>query len=217
MLWHYLKLLWMPWRFSFRQAGHHESHRGWIVQWVEVSISCSNRSQPISLVLISIIAKTSGKLKWDSNYSNGGFPYNAVSVGWTQQDAIYICRAKLFPKLNMWLPGKLHPKFHACFYAWNGKEYSEKQYEVLTGTGVWVQYKGYLPNNVFKAGEEIGASYLYICRAVVEKILLPGKFKAEHKACYIPYDGKEHKATEADAFEILVGWSDKCWRNLVDQ
>lgn len=151
-------------------------------------------------VLLSQIANVISKLSWAIGYNEGAFPYNAVSVGMTETDALFVCRAY---KENNLLPGKLHPRHKKCFVPWDGGEVYEENgsYDVAVGSGRWVSSSGNIPVGAFRAGYEDGET-LYSCRAEVDKIYQPGKFKPSHRACYVAYAFKEHKKR---VFDVLVG------------
>lgn len=161
----------------------------------------------------TLVASTVGELQWVQGFNGGGFPYNAVSVGWTQKDALYICRGSFrdaeggyntaYTITNkFYIPGKLHPKHHACYISYDGNEYKiSSTYEVATGSGIWMPFKKFVHLDSFEAGIE-GGEYVYVCRGIVDGILQPGKFKPSHDTCYIPYHGKEHGL--GVGFDILL-------------
>lgn len=149
--------------------------------------------------MIVNIANVVCKLEWDGSYSYGRFPHDAVSVGWTQGDALYICRAY---KENNLLPGKFHPRHNTCFLPWNGGEVEVvDKYDIAIGTEKWAHYNGKnIPSGAFVAGNDRGET-VYVCRGVVKNFMQPGKFKPSHRICYIPFATKEYKLAR---FDVLV-------------
>lgn len=151
----------------------------------------------LSVLIVNIASVV--PLEWAGGYSQGGFPHDAVSVGRTQGDALYVCRA--YHENNL-LPGKLHPRYNTCYIPWNGGELKiQDNYDVAAGYASWTSTSGSnIPSGAFLAGHDQDES-VYACRAVLHGSMQPGKFRPSHSGCYISYNYQEYKL---DRFEVLV-------------
>lgn len=139
-----------------------------------------------------------GKLEWALEYSDGSYPYNAVSVGRTEGDVVFVCRAHIENNL---IPGKLHPRWNACSFAYSKTELGSTVYDVAVGVGSWVGSNGDVPNRSLRCGYENGET-LYCCRGLIKDgIYHTGKFKPSQRTCYISYGKKEYTLS---SFSVLV-------------
>ena len=89
-------------------------------------------------------------------------------------------------------PGKVRAGFGGCKFGWGGQEITVPNYQVLSSGSV--DYVNTGPDPILSgalAGGREGAGTLYICRAIYNKGLHPGKFRAGLGGCNIGWGDKE--------------------------
>jgi hypothetical protein len=147
-----------------------------------------------------VIAKQ--KFEW-VRAQKGAIPRGAAESGRdTDGKPLYPCVVRA---AGSSIPGKLGRGFGGCNYAYNGKEYTAPQYQVLVvkqrGALKWVDVKGsHLPRSMLKAGDSNGRP-LYFCRAAYENSWQIGSVRDGDKACVFGYGGREQSRPK---FQVLV-------------
>jgi hypothetical protein len=89
-------------------------------------------------------------------------------------------------------PGKTRPGFAGCKIGWGGQEITVPNYEVWFAGAVDYFSTGGDPilSGALVGGSEDGRA-LYICRAIYNNGIHPGKFRADLGGCNIGWGGKE--------------------------
>lgn len=95
----------------------------------------------------------------------------------------------------------------SCYYTYNAKEYTCKNFDILTENSneyKWVpSSNGEMPFCTVLSGGNIG-----IGRGYVGGEIVVGKIDTKQAAMFAPWGGVEHKLTSYDA---LVEKRSKCW------
>uniref|UniRef100_T1IXB6 Uncharacterized protein n=1 Tax=Strigamia maritima TaxID=126957 RepID=T1IXB6_STRMM len=136
--------------------------------------------------------------------SNGQVPSGAIQGGRTSNgEPLYIGRVNHNGTLTI---GKIHPS-HGCIYIpYDGREHSNRNYEVLVCSskykraGKWEHSNdGGVPDNAVQAGWDVSDT-IYVGRAHHEGEVIPGKVVPSHGCCYVAFGGEEHKKSQ---YEVL--------------
>lgn len=143
---------------------------------------------------------------WIRSKSSKPLPDNPVQAG-TDNDGSPLFIGRTSHK-NFLLICKIVPNKQKAYYAYDGKEHSTKEYEVLVGTGFrWVSSSnGSVPPDAVPGGKSDRGETLFIGRAAHSASVTPGQVHPSHGCLYIGHGGKEHKHA---AYEVLVMGSAK--------
>jgi len=133
---------------------------------------------------------------------HGELPQHAVHAGGNT----YVGRVH---HNNEWIPGKVVEGHESAYVAYDGKEHSGSDYEILVECGIGHESgKGYkwksagngtVPKNALIAGTDNG-KLLYVARAEMNGEMCVGKLFPEHGGAYMPWGGKENKVSD---YEVL--------------
>lgn len=141
--------------------------------------------------MIPAVAQNS-PVSWVNSGTGQPLPRNLL-IGGDNGDGrvLYICRGQ---HRGGWHTGKLLAGM--CNFGWGGAEIVSRQYQVLTGYGVWRRPVGDLGSAYIGGGS--GSDRYRICRAAFRGGVHPGKVVAGR--CNIGWGGRE---VVIDAYEAL--------------
>ncbi|MEE6261028.1 DM9 repeat-containing protein [Plantactinospora sonchi] len=143
---------------------------------------------------------TADAYRWEPA-CGGRIPPGAVPHGYEADgEPLWVCRVRMYGGVH---PGKVRPGFGAAQVAWNGREVSVDEYEVLMDRGVWgIASGGAVPADALPAGREGDGEPLYVARsAVAPGTLHIGKVRSAFGAANIGYGTFEHKVF---SYEVLL-------------
>lgn len=133
--------------------------------------------------------------------SGGAVPYDAI-VGGTEPtgETLYLCAARFMDGIH---PGKVRPGLGSCSFSWGGAEHFSSTYyvchpywtpEIGNNLAYVLSSSEYLVTRPIVAGNDTDGSPLYICQALINGGLYPGKVGPSSSfagGCSIAIDGKE--------------------------
>lgn len=169
----------------------------WIIE-VCPSISSLNYSLIIFCIYQAPNEPVSGSAVWVP-VSGTEIPDNAFIGGEDSGEVQYVGRAHHEGAL---IPGKAVKSHGVCYVAWGGGEHGKDSYEVLVGSGNWVQTSGdAIAPNALPGGESEDGEPLFVGRVAHEGTMTVGKVHPSHGCCYISYGGQELAFSD---YEILT-------------
>lgn len=131
----------------------------------------------------------------------GELPADAVYVGDDLDGhALYVGRTYFNGAL---LPGKAKPNENRVIIGYNGVEYGDSQFQLLSGKNLTWQYVsyGHVPCNAVLGGRTADGKNLYIARFSVRGILLPGRVEPDLHNAFVSFGGKEYQSS---FYDVLV-------------
>jgi hypothetical protein len=160
----------------------------------------------IGSAIVSILAVTSpatAAVGWLVT-SDGSIGESAVRGATNYDLPLYVCRTRIDAQI---LPGVMSPVNRRCVVTFNGRIWSQPDYEVLQMSNPrWMPMGRELPGNAVVAAQEIVPGVegypprnIYICRVGYSI----GRYHPLTRVCYFPYGGQPSQAGQF--FDILVG------------
>jgi len=130
----------------------------------------------------------------------GAVPSGALVTGFDERSFLYTCRGSID---NGTQPGKIKPGLSGCLVAYGEDEQNIRSYEVLVAPPQrWTAAQdGQVPDRAVEAGRTRQNQTMYVCRAVRDNELVPGRLGAGIRGCDIGHDGQSYTIA---IYEVLV-------------
>jgi hypothetical protein len=135
--------------------------------------------------------------------SNGVVPAGAFDAGREPTgESIYVCRVRYNNGIQL---GKVSPRIGACDIPYGGREIRMPQYEVLVGGPYgWAPVRpGEIPPRAVQGGNDVPpqSAPLFVCEAVYNGEINPGKTRLDWNVCHIGWGGTEY---EIPNYSVLI-------------